>query len=189
VITLNVEKQGESITFPTAPDSAAPRLDLEVTLAPGASGPPPHMHTRQSESFHVVSGAMIVKVDGKEHRLKTGESLMVMQGQAHSFANASASDPLHFRVALEPAFHFQWFLTEMARSAIRGGGSWDDLPLLEAAYILHQVRDQYRVAGIPFLAQDIVFGFLARVAVVTGRTKQIAPKLEAAAASARPGLA
>jgi hypothetical protein len=64
----------------------------------------------------------------------------------------------------------------MARSAIRAGGSWKDAPLLEVAYLMHQVRDEYRLAGMPVLVQDLLFGLLARVAVLLGKTKEIAPK-------------
>jgi mannose-6-phosphate isomerase-like protein (cupin superfamily) len=184
MITLNVEKQGESITFLAEADTTAPRAEAEVRLAPGASGPPPHLHTKQHESFHVVSGRMIATVDGQQHTVEAGETLVVQPGQAHTFANASQTEPLIVRGTVEPALHFQWFLSEMAKSAIRAGGSWKDLPVFEAAYILHQMRDEYRLAGMPVLVQDIVFGLLARVAVLLGRTKHITPKHAAPARQA-----
>jgi hypothetical protein len=77
VITLNLEKQGESITFLAEADSTAPRVENEVRLVPGAVGPTPHCHTKQREFFHVVAGSMIVTVEGKTHRVATGETLVV----------------------------------------------------------------------------------------------------------------
>jgi mannose-6-phosphate isomerase-like protein (cupin superfamily) len=176
MVTLNVEKQGESITFLADADCTAPRAEAELRMAPGALGPPAHKHTRQRETYRVVTGRMIARVDGRENVLEAGETLVVQEGQAHTFANGSETEALHFHVTIEPALHFQWFLTEMAKSAIRGGGSWKDLPVLEAAYILHQVRDEYRVAGIPILMQDLAFGLLSGVAVLLGKTKHIEPK-------------
>jgi mannose-6-phosphate isomerase-like protein (cupin superfamily) len=173
--TFALEKQGESITFFAAADSRAPMAENEILMAPGAAGPPPHIHTRQKEYFRVTSGRLVAKVDGQERVVEAGESLVVEPGQSHTFANASQTEPLVFRGKVKPALHFQWFLTEMAKAAIRSGGSWKDLPFLEAAYILFQVRGEYRVAGIPFALQDLILGSLARMAVLLGKTKNIAP--------------
>ena len=175
MITLNIEKQGETITFFSEPDNTSPSLEVEVRLAPGADGPGPHIHTRQAEIFQVVSGTMIAKVDGREIVIEAGETAIVEPGQVHSFKNGSATEPLLIRGKVEPALNFQWFLTEAAKSAIRAGGAWKDLPLLEVAYIMHQVRDEYRLAYIPFALQDLIFGGLSRLAVRRGRTKDIAP--------------
>lgn len=175
MITLKLEKQGESLTFFGEADSTAPSVEVEVSMAPGADGPPPHIHTKQSETFQVTSGRLVAKVDGQEHTAEAGQTLVVQAGQAHTFANGSETEPLVCRATLEPALNFQWALTELAKAAIRAGGSWEDLPMPELAYILRQVRDEYRVAGIPFVLQDILFGMLARVAVLQGRTKEIVP--------------
>ncbi len=175
MITLKLEKQGETLTFFGEADSTAASMEVEVSMAPGAEGPPPHIHTKQSETFKVMSGRLVAKADGQEHAAEAGQTLVVHAGQAHTFANGSETEPLVFRATLEPALNFQWALTELARAAIRAGGSWEDLPLPELAYILRQVRDEYRVAGIPFAVQDIVFGLLARVAALQGKTEEIVP--------------
>jgi quercetin dioxygenase-like cupin family protein len=176
LITLNLEKQGESITFLAEADSTAPRVENEVRLAPGAVGPTPHCHTKQREFFHVVAGSMIVTVEGQTHRVATGETVVVEPGQMHTFANGSESDSLIIRGAVEPALHFQWFLSEMAKIAIRGGGAWNDVPLLEAGFLLYHMRDEYRLGGIPVVVQDLLFGALAWIAERVGRTRDIEPK-------------
>jgi mannose-6-phosphate isomerase-like protein (cupin superfamily) len=181
MITVTLAKQGETLTFHSEADPAAPRAEGEITLAPGAWGPPPHIHTRQRETFHVVSGRMLAVVDGVEHTVEEGERLIVQAGQAHTFGNASEKGALVVRGAVEPALHFQWFLTEMANAANRGGGSWDDMPLLEAAYILFKVRREYQLAGTPAVIQSLLFGLLAGVAVLTGRSKRVSPFTESAA--------
>jgi quercetin dioxygenase-like cupin family protein len=178
MITLKLEKQGESLTFFGEADSTASSMEVEVSMAPGAEGPPPHIHTKQSETFNITAGRLVAKVDGEEHIAEPGQTLVVQAGQAHTFVNGSETEPLVFRATFEPALNFQWALTELARAAIRAGGSWADLPLPELAYILRQVRDEYRVVGIPFVLQDILFGLLARVAVLQGRAKEIAPMSE-----------
>jgi mannose-6-phosphate isomerase-like protein (cupin superfamily) len=177
VITLKLEKQGESITFFGQGDHTASSVEFEVTMAPGASGPESHRHPRQSERFDVVSGRLVATVEGEEKSLGAGESVTVAAGQAHTFANGSETEPLVFRTVVAPALHFQWFLTEGAKSAIRGGGSWKDMPILYAAHLLHEMGDEYRIAGMPDFLQDVIFGALARVAVLLGRTREIAPRL------------
>jgi quercetin dioxygenase-like cupin family protein len=176
--TLKLEKQGESLTFFGEADSTASSMEVGVSMAPGAEGPPPHIHTKQSETFQVTSGRLVAMVDGQEHTAEAGQTVVVQAGQAHTFANGSETEPLVFRATFEPALNFQWALTELAKSAIRAGGSWANLPLPELAYILRQVRDEYRVAGIPFVLQDVLFGLLARVAELQGRAKEIAPMSE-----------
>jgi quercetin dioxygenase-like cupin family protein len=175
MITLRLEKQGESLTFFSEADSTAASLEVEVSMAPGAEGPPPHIHTKQSETFNVSSGLLAATVDGQAHTAEAGQTLVVQAGQAHTFVNGSETEPLVFRATFEPALNFQWALTELAKAAIRAGGSWGDLRLPELAYILRQVRDEYRVAGIPVVLQEILFGLLSKVAVLQGKAKEIAP--------------
>jgi quercetin dioxygenase-like cupin family protein len=169
-------KQGESLTFFTEPNPRAPRCENEVRLRPGAVGPPPHIHTKQDESFHVLSGRLIAIVEGKEITVEPGETCVVRAGQVHTFRNGSSTEELVVRGGVEPELHFQWFLMEGAKSAIRAGGGWDDMPLFEVAYLLYAMRNEYRVAGMPYFLQDTIFGLLATIAVVTGKHKNIAPK-------------
>jgi len=176
VTTLALEAQGETLVFFGEADSSASSVEFEVRMAPGAVGPDPHAHPKQSERFAVVSGRMLASVDGVEHALGPGEEVLVGTGQVHSFVNGSPVEPLVFRCTVEPALNFQWFLTESARSAIRtGGGSWKKASLLEAAWILHQVRGEYRLAGMPAVVQNLLIGTLARTATVLGRTRNIEP--------------
>jgi len=169
-----LEKQGETLTFLTEPDPDGHRSELEVLVAPGADGPPPHYHVGQAETFEVVSGRLHVTVDGVEHRLGPGETVVVPSGGVHTFRNDLEDTPLKLRVTMEPALRFQWALSEMAKAAIRGGGSWDDLPLLEAGWILHQVRGEYYVIpGLPRPLHHAMTGVLATLARLTGRTRQV----------------
>lgn len=176
MITLEVKQQGESIKFFSEADSSAVKVENEVTLAPGAEGPPAHIHLNQTETFNVVSGKVIAKLGKEEKVINAGEILVVAPGQSHTFYNGNETEPLVIHAVVEPALHFQWFLTEMAKSAIRAGGSWKEMPLLEVAHILHQARDEYQLSGMPVILQRVIFGSLSGVARLFGKTKNIAPK-------------
>ncbi len=179
--TFALEAQGETLTFFGEPDSAAPRLEFEVQIAPGAMGPTPHIHPKQSELFTVSTGQMLATVDGVEHLVGPGEELLVQPGAVHSFRNGSEAEPLVLRCTVEPALNFQWMLTESAKSAIRSGGRWKDASLLEGAYILRQIPGEYRLVGMPRPVESLLLGTLATLAVLLGKARNIEPL------QARPG--
>jgi len=175
-MTFALEGQGETLTFFGEADNAAPRVEFEVRIAPGAVGPEPHIHPKQSELFAVTSGRMLATVDGVEHVLGPGEELLVQPGEVHTFRNANEGEPLEFRCVVEPALNFQWMLTESAKSAIRtGGGNWKKASLLEAAYILRQIPGEYRLVGMPLVVQNLLLGTLATLAVLLGKARNIEP--------------
>jgi uncharacterized cupin superfamily protein len=88
--TLTLEEQGETLIFFGEADSSAPRLTFEVHLAPGASGPAPHFHPKQSERFSVLSGCIVATIDGNVHRVESGGDILVGAGQVHTFAKTNA---------------------------------------------------------------------------------------------------
>jgi quercetin dioxygenase-like cupin family protein len=176
-IVLNLEKEGEKFTFYGDPDSKAAAVEFNNVLAPGAKGPEPHVHTVQTETFHVISGTMIARVKGQEEKtLNPGEKIVIQPGEVHSFTNGSKDEPLVTRIVVEPALDFQWYITEAAKSGIRNGGSWKDMPLQEAGHLMWLSRDQQRVAGLPYFVLFLLFGTLSILARITGKAKNISPK-------------
>jgi mannose-6-phosphate isomerase-like protein (cupin superfamily) len=176
-IIFKLEKDGSTYTFYGEPDSSAPVIEFNSVLALGAPGPEPHVHTKQKETFHVVSGTMIARLKGRdEQTLGPGEMIVVPPGIVHSFTNGSKNEPLVTRITLEPALDFQWFISEAAKLAINNGGSMKNIPLPEAGYLMWLSRDQQRIGGVPHFMQDILFGALAMLARISGRTRNISPK-------------
>ena len=64
-----------TILHETSADSQGRRLKLEVIIAPGAKGPPEHIHPLQEERFEVLSGRVGARVEGEERTLQAGEAL------------------------------------------------------------------------------------------------------------------
>ncbi len=60
---------------------------VEIRLAPGASGPPEHVHPAIEERFVVTEGTVAFRVDGRERSLGPGTTVRVSPGTAHGFAN------------------------------------------------------------------------------------------------------
>ncbi len=118
--SFEFKNQGETFTtLKTAADTNGERVEMTFMLAPAASEPLAHIHTQQVEWFEVVSGKMIATVNKQEHTVRAGQKIEVKAGQTHTFRNGSNGSGLELRIGYEPALHIEWFLTEMAKVAMR----------------------------------------------------------------------
>jgi mannose-6-phosphate isomerase-like protein (cupin superfamily) len=176
-IVLDMPKDGKSYIFYGEPDSSAAAVEFRHVLAAGAAGPDPHIHTKQTETFHVTSGIMVASVKGQEDvTLGPGEKIVIPPGKTHTFSNGSNDEPLNLRIVVEPALDFQWFMSEAVNSGLRNGGSQKDMPLLEGGHLMWLSRDQQRIGGMPYFMQDILFWVLSLAARISGKAGNIAPK-------------
>lgn len=80
-------------------------------------------------------------------------------------------------------------ITELSRLAIANGGRWKDVPLLEAAYILHLTRDEHGIPGMPRFLQHALFAPLAGLAVLLGKHRKIGPRPAAPRGAPSPSRA
>jgi mannose-6-phosphate isomerase-like protein (cupin superfamily) len=93
-----VARSGQSIENPvagdrmifheTSADSEGRRLVFELVLAPGAHGPPEHIHLHQEERFRVISGRIGAKIDGRESVLDPDDEVTVPAGVKHTWWGA-----------------------------------------------------------------------------------------------------
>ncbi|MBK7945214.1 MAG: cupin domain-containing protein [Flavobacteriales bacterium] len=130
------------------------------------------MHIGQDEGFKVVSGKLIVTIGKKEVTLGPGESAVIRSGEAHNFRNASTTERVEAEFWYEPALNMEWMLQSMGEGAMDNGGDWKKTPVLPAMYVMWKLRDEYRLAGMPFWLQDVLFGFGAFLARLTGAHKR-----------------
>lgn len=59
----------------------------EITIPPGATGPPQHRHAEHDEGFYVVSGTARFTVGDTSYDAAAGTLVMVPPGAPHTFAN------------------------------------------------------------------------------------------------------
>jgi mannose-6-phosphate isomerase-like protein (cupin superfamily) len=169
---IDLHRIGEKLEFADARErTGGRRSEGVVTLAPGRNGPGAHIHLGQVEGFEVLSGTMVLTAGGRTVTLRAGESLEVRSGEAHTFRNGDQGTAVVARFWYEPALNTEWMLQTMGGWAVARGGDWKRVPLLPAAYLLFLLRKEYRLAGMPFWLQDIVFGLLAGIAVITGQVR------------------
>ena len=74
---------------------------LEVSAAPGVNVPC-HTHTREDESYHVLSGELEVVVGEKVFVLKAGDTLMAPRDIPHQLRNPSSTEN-HFLLIFSPS--------------------------------------------------------------------------------------
>lgn len=81
---------------------------FEITIEPQA-GPPPHIHSREDESFYVLEGEVEFHLDGDTVVATSGTFLQSPKGQRHSF-KVTGSQPAKMLCWATPAGIEQFFL-------------------------------------------------------------------------------
>jgi Mannose-6-phosphate isomerase len=171
---IDLHKIGEKLEFNDARERTnGQRSEGIMTFAPGKKGPGAHKHMLQTEGFEVISGKMVAMVNGKEVVANAGETILVLPGESHSFVNGNADEPLVAKFWYEPALNTEWMLQTMGDDAMKNGGDWEKVSLLPAMYIMYKMRREYRLAGMPYWLQDVIFGIGAGVAKMTGAARKI----------------
>jgi mannose-6-phosphate isomerase-like protein (cupin superfamily) len=100
-------------------ESGGERIELEITLPPGASGPPPHFHPRQEERWEVLEGTFSAQVDGEWRELGVGETANVPAGHVHTLANRSGETVRVLDVHI-PALDFEDYMLDLAQLSQEG---------------------------------------------------------------------
>jgi quercetin dioxygenase-like cupin family protein len=72
----------------------------QARLAPGQSVRS-HTHADLYEIFNVLSGTGTTTIDGLEHRIETGDCLLVEPGEAHTISNRGSTDLVLLYFAVE----------------------------------------------------------------------------------------
>jgi mannose-6-phosphate isomerase-like protein (cupin superfamily) len=163
---------GDTLTMPdgtsfsiieSAADSGGKRIEFEITMAPGAMGPPKHFHPRQDESWKVLDGELSVFVDDGWRTLGAGESLSIPPNSVHTLRNRS-SGPVRFRDVHEPALDFQEYIEHLHRQATAGKITSRMTPstLIHGAMVLHQHRTTQLSASPVQRSAETVLSLIGR---------------------------
>jgi quercetin dioxygenase-like cupin family protein len=78
---------GDRITYLiTGAETGGAFFMAEVSVVPGG-GPPPHVHSREDESFYLQQGTLAVQVGDKALNVSAGDFVHMPRGVMHSFKN------------------------------------------------------------------------------------------------------
>jgi mannose-6-phosphate isomerase-like protein (cupin superfamily) len=79
---------GLGITLKTDGASTRDAYSLfEYTIPAGVDGPPPHLHTREDESFICLAGRLDVRLGDEDFVLEHGDYLYLPRDVVHAFRN------------------------------------------------------------------------------------------------------
>jgi mannose-6-phosphate isomerase-like protein (cupin superfamily) len=164
---------GDTLTMPdgtsfsiieSAADSGGKRIEFEITMAPGAQGPPKHFHPSQHESWNVIKGELSVFLGDEWRALGEGESLSIPPNTVHTLRNRSSGD-VRFRDIHEPALDFQDYIEALHRQAIAGKMTSRMTPstVVYGAMVLRQHRTTQLSASPAQRAAETVLSLVGRV--------------------------
>jgi len=91
----------------TGDDTDGKYATWEAIVPPGG-GPPPHVHSREEESFYILEGEVTLHVDGKRIVATPGMFANLPIGVPHSFKNES-DKPAKMLISVAPAGLEQMF--------------------------------------------------------------------------------
>ena len=77
-------------------------------IVPTGGGPPPHIHSREDESFYVVSGSLEILLGDSTHQAKAGDFVFIPRGTVHRFKNVGGTTALQL-VTFVPAGMERYF--------------------------------------------------------------------------------
>jgi len=77
-------------------------------IVPTGGGPPPHIHSREDESFYVVSGSLEIVLGDSTYQAKAGDFVFIPRGTVHRFRNLGAGTAIQL-VTFVPAGMEKYF--------------------------------------------------------------------------------
>ena len=70
----------------TGKESNNALFQFEAVVPPNG-GPPPHVHTREDETFYIVSGRLDITLGDSTYHAKAGDFVYIPRGTVHRFVN------------------------------------------------------------------------------------------------------
>jgi mannose-6-phosphate isomerase-like protein (cupin superfamily) len=148
------EERSHPGTFPTikadAADTGGAMTAMEGVLAPWASGPPLHVHSREDECLYVIDGSVLVQIGDAMHTLEAGSFAWMPRGVPHAFANAGSTPARMFGVTLPGGIEEMFAAQSDYLASVDGAPDLAELARLCAAWGL-VLGPPIRAASAPVL--------------------------------------
>lgn len=99
---------GDVYRFLATGDETGGKYAMFEAIVPPGGGPPPHVHSREEESFYVLEGEITFQVNGESVVAPAGTFANMSIGSLHSFRNAT-DQPARMIISVAPAGLEQMF--------------------------------------------------------------------------------
>jgi len=143
-------------------------LRAEVRYRSDATRFVEHVHPQQDETFHVLSGELVVSVDGVERSLTPGQQATLPAGVPHEHGTLQGTET---RVLWEarPPMAAATLVRILAALAQEGNTDARGTPSLLAMAVFADAHpDQIYLASPPIAVQKLLFGLLAPLGRLRG---------------------
>ncbi len=163
---------GESITFlRLIKENGKEYLEVENSVHP-RSGPPMHVHHKQSEALTVVKGKIATQtLGGQPEYYEVGDTAVFNAGVPHKFWNAG-DDILVCKGYIDPADNIVYFLSEIYKSTKANGGKRPGM--YDVAYLLTRYKSEFDMLDIPSLVKTVLFPIILFFGKLSGKHKKFA---------------
>ncbi|MFL5808492.1 MAG: cupin domain-containing protein [Flavisolibacter sp.] len=160
---------GQSIKFlQTTKDTAGELLEMEASWQPHSHKPADHYHPFQDEHFRVITGELMVKMNGQIKLMKAGDQVHINKNIHHAMWNDS-NDVTVVNWRVFPALNTEYLLETAIGLANDGKLNKKGMShTLQIALIGRQYADEFRLSKPPFLIQKILFTILRPFARLAG---------------------
>ncbi|TWD75231.1 quercetin dioxygenase-like cupin family protein [Kribbella amoyensis] len=156
---------GEQLTIlRRGAETGGAEFAVEAVLPPRLSGPPPHRHRTETETFHVLEGTLRVRLGSERLDLTAGQSIIVPPWTVHGFSNPT-DEPTRIRTEETPASQ----LEEQFR-VLADAGRFPPLRRLARINVEHDLS--FHLHGIPDPVQRLLWRALAAIPLNSPKEKK-----------------
>ncbi len=166
-LELQNRRTGETLRMRRVRDASGQIiLNIEGSLPPRASGPPPHVHFHQREEGSVKAGTLGAQVGKDKIVVPTGGTAAFAAGVVHSWWNAG-DDLLEFNGQAIPAVDLDRYI--QAVFAVLNASPNGRPSIFYMAHVSWRHRDTQLLATPPRAIQRIVFPLILFIGRILGK--------------------
>ena len=178
--TLDISALGFRVLLRrTAAETGGEELEVQVTGHPRGFITQEHVHATQVERHEMLSGAMKLVIDGREHVLQAGDAMEVPAGSPHRQLPLGAGDG-HDRVSIRPAGKTQEFLERLATLSAAGRINRFGFPNpVAAAELVRDFGDEGHASRPALPVQRALAELVLKIAAATRRLTAAGSSAEA----------
>ena len=162
-------RTGQTIKFIiTSSDTHGELLEMESSFRPFSKEPLPHYHPTQVEDFLVISGKLMVRMNGMVTIYKKNESFHIPVNVVHSMWNGSGETTV-VNWKVKPALDTENLLETISGLAEDGRTNANGVPnLLQTILIANKYSQVFRAAIPPFFLQRVAFILITPISYLLG---------------------
>ncbi len=163
--TIENRRTGQRMKFlRTWEDTNGTQLQIECFSPPTAAREPEHIHPYQVNRFHVISGRLHFRINGKIQVLQNGESIDIPKNTPHCFWNEH-SEEAHYVQEFFPALRIDGLFETFFALARDGKLNKQGAPnLFRTSLIMLRYQNEIRLSTPPWIFQKALFCLLSPIA-------------------------